>query len=109
MEVSGRAHALHPLFPGEMLSLSTYLEVGWMPGVVWTLRKRERILPLGGIELRFLRLPTRSLTAIPITRFRLSYNSSIKAAASLNVGPAVWSVRGRPNKISVISDLVDCA
>lgn len=30
MEVSGRAHAVHPLFPEEMLSLSTELEVGWM-------------------------------------------------------------------------------
>jgi len=31
MEVSGRTHALRPLFPEEMLSLATELEVGWMP------------------------------------------------------------------------------
>ena len=73
-EASGRAHTLHPLFPEEMLSLSTELEVGWMPLVVWTLRTRERILPVGGIELRSLHLPAHSLSAIPTTLFRLSYN-----------------------------------
>lgn len=47
---------------------------------------------MGGIELRFLRLPARSVSAIPTTLFRLSYNSSSKAAASLNIGPAVLSM-----------------
>jgi hypothetical protein len=61
----------------------------------WTLRTRERILPVGGIELRSLRLPVRSLNAIPTTLFGLCYNSSGKAAASLNIGPAMQSVKSR--------------
>jgi hypothetical protein len=49
-----------------------------------TSNKRKDLVS-GGNELRSLRLPTRSLTAIPTEFFRLSYNSGTKAAPSLNI------------------------
>jgi hypothetical protein len=39
-------------------------ETGWVSGLVWTLQRKETLLPHPDIELRFIGLPARILIAV---------------------------------------------
>jgi hypothetical protein len=69
MELSGQLHASAALPPGK--------EFGWAPKPVWTLWRREKFLPLPGLESPIMQ-PVAQRYIIELSRLLLIYWEKIK-------------------------------
>jgi hypothetical protein len=74
MEVSGQLHALAALPPGKEPPYPLDRRLVGPQSRCGRCGEGKNLLPLSGIESRFLDRPTRSLVAIPTEQSRLKYN-----------------------------------
>jgi hypothetical protein len=99
-ERSGTRSAL--FVPGEIAS-AIHRVGGWVDSVAGLdASEKRKGYALEGVELRSLRVPARSLTAMLTMPSRLSYKSSSMTAKFLNVEPATRAVKGEKNIIDFV-------
>jgi hypothetical protein len=65
MEASGPLHAVAALAPGKIITVPTECEAEWASGRSGRIGVDTDVLPVTGIEPRFLGCPARSLVTIP--------------------------------------------